>query len=167
MNSLFIHFDNAVLCQFHFALWYRLIFTGEPLKITKCSCKGSMQISHRSCLIEWIRRRRSNRCEICTAKFDGISPPLSRELSRQPPGDRNILATVRTCALYFRFVIMVNEVVQDILLKRLQLHLFHPTWNPTILLVAVYISHNINPQQILMKQVPETIISLVTDMQVK
>lgn len=48
----------------------------EPLETSQCSCKGQLAIVHRRCLIEWVRYKGSNKCEICGGTFRGIpSPP--------------------------------------------------------------------------------------------
>ncbi|XP_060602309.1 E3 ubiquitin-protein ligase MARCHF11-like [Ruditapes philippinarum] len=51
--------------------------TSEPLETSRCSCKGQLSKVHRSCLIQWVRYKGSNHCEICCGTFRGVSPPAN------------------------------------------------------------------------------------------
>lgn len=47
----------------------------EALDTCHCLCKGHLANVHRSCLLEWIHYRGSNRCEICNGTFHGMPTP--------------------------------------------------------------------------------------------
>ncbi|KAL4225844.1 hypothetical protein ACF0H5_013833 [Mactra antiquata] len=49
--------------------------TSEPLDTSKCLCKGQLAIVHKRCLLEWVRYKGSNRCEICGGIFHGVPNP--------------------------------------------------------------------------------------------
>lgn len=51
--------------------------TSEPLETSRCCCKGQLARVHRSCLVEWVRYKGSNHCEICGGTFSNISPPTT------------------------------------------------------------------------------------------
>ncbi|XP_045166006.2 E3 ubiquitin-protein ligase MARCHF8-like [Mercenaria mercenaria] len=51
--------------------------TSEPLDTSRCGCKGQLARVHRSCLVEWVRYKGSNHCEICCRTFRGVSPPAN------------------------------------------------------------------------------------------
>lgn len=48
----------------------------EPLSSCHCRCKGQLARVHRSCLVEWVRYKGSNRCEICGGIFRSVPNPV-------------------------------------------------------------------------------------------
>ncbi|XP_070388952.1 E3 ubiquitin-protein ligase MARCHF2-like isoform X2 [Dermacentor albipictus] len=38
--------------------------------VAPCSCKGSIGLTHKSCLEQWLRQRKTDQCNVCLAKFN-------------------------------------------------------------------------------------------------
>ncbi|KAH3819039.1 E3 ubiquitin-protein ligase MARCHF11-like [Dreissena polymorpha] len=99
--------------------------TQEPISCTECGCKGQLSLVHRSCLVEWVRYRGSNRCEICAANFRCVPAPalgfglsqldtteaLQRELAQYQPLSRRKRSTIAGVILFLFVVSGVIGVV--------------------------------------------------------
>ncbi|KAL3245428.1 hypothetical protein MRX96_017987 [Rhipicephalus microplus] len=38
--------------------------------VAPCSCKGSIGLTHKSCLERWLRQRHTDHCDVCLARFN-------------------------------------------------------------------------------------------------
>ncbi|KAF9673072.1 hypothetical protein SADUNF_Sadunf11G0110800 [Salix dunnii] len=52
----------------------------EALIDLGCKCKGGLAKSHRTCIDTWFSTRGSNKCEICQAVAENVSPPESQPI---------------------------------------------------------------------------------------
>lgn len=70
--------ENEIIC--------RICFLPTSERYQPCRCDGTMRYIHRRCLSDWIQTNRSRTCNICYAKYTGLSiiyhyPPASRWLT--------------------------------------------------------------------------------------
>ncbi|XP_052778439.1 E3 ubiquitin-protein ligase MARCHF2-like [Mya arenaria] len=99
--------------------------TEEHLSTTRCGCKGQLSRVHRSCLLEWVRYKGSNKCEICAHTFTGVLPPASgldhnqidaieavqADLAQYQPLSRRKRTTVGGVILFLAIVTIVTGVL--------------------------------------------------------
>ncbi|XP_077508057.1 uncharacterized protein LOC144119262 [Amblyomma americanum] len=73
---------------------YRGSRSGGPL-LSPCVCKGSMGLTHRTCLERWLRERDTDQCNVCLARFRvrRQHPPL-RKFFAEPRNRRDVLRMV-------------------------------------------------------------------------
>ncbi|KAJ6376676.1 hypothetical protein OIU76_025766 [Salix suchowensis] len=96
----------------------------EALIDLGCKCKGGLAKSHRTCIDTWFSTRGSNKCEICQAVAENVSPPESQPIQANywvwridpnyRPRDRD-----RGCfsPLWVAFSILIGGLLLDVLIS--------------------------------------------------
>uniref|UniRef100_A0A6N2K7P6 RING-CH-type domain-containing protein n=1 Tax=Salix viminalis TaxID=40686 RepID=A0A6N2K7P6_SALVM len=84
----------------------------EALIDLGCKCKGGLAKSHRTCIDTWFSTRGSNKCEICQAVAENVSPPES-----QPIVVRSSLKQGCFSPLWVAFSILIGGLLLDVLIS--------------------------------------------------
>ncbi|KAG0433842.1 hypothetical protein HPB47_019544 [Ixodes persulcatus] len=76
---------NEPVCR----ICYRRSDTEQGALIAPCSCKGSIGLTHQSCMERWLRERNTEQCDVCLHRLKVLRKPQVRSGSNRELKARN------------------------------------------------------------------------------